>query len=98
MSCLIAIPICRADEETSTTEKIISDLYDFLSGPSKALFKKMGDDMTKKATARKKGLPVDAIHDDQPPELYPHEWDSIASREKKCWYHKITQKKVCTPI
>lgn len=33
--------------------------------------------------------------DDQDPHTNPHEWDSIGSKDKTCWIHKTTRRKIC---
>jgi hypothetical protein len=40
----------------------------------------------------------EAKNDQLNPRDNPSEWDYIASKTQKCWFHKRTRKKVCEPI
>jgi hypothetical protein len=40
----------------------------------------------------------EAKNDQLSPKDNPSEWDYIASKTQKCWFHKRTRKKVCEPI
>jgi len=37
-------------------------------------------------------------HDNEHPREHLSEWDSIKNKNKICWYHKKTKKKVCEKI
>ncbi len=40
----------------------------------------------------------EAQNDQLNPRDNPSDWDYIASKTQKCWFHKRTRKKVCEPI
>ena len=40
----------------------------------------------------------EAQNDQLSPRDNPSEWDFIASKTQKCWFHKRTRKKVCEPL
>jgi hypothetical protein len=40
----------------------------------------------------------EAQNDQLNPRDNPSEWDFIASKTQKCWFHKRTRKKVCEPL
>ena len=46
------------------------------------------------------GIPqrVQLPADDDDPRTNPSQWDFISSKDKKCWFHKQTRRKVCEPF
>ena len=72
------------------------------------------NDLLKLAPSGAAGMPENAVTNVQPvqrvlkadeaqndqlnPRDNPSEWDFIASKTQKCWFHKRTRKKVCEPL
>jgi hypothetical protein len=77
----------------------LSNMNDLLKLAPQGAAAGMPENPIENAAPAQRILKSDEAQNDQlNPRDNPSEWDYIASKTQKCWFHKRTRKKVCEPI